>query len=410
MVNEILTLTGPIGYDERVTSIQDHVYHPYTTSYNYNDEIRIVIQNQDLYVLPHKSCIYIEGRVEIANTAADAAAAARVTPCFSNNAAGFLFNEIRYELNGATIDTCKNVGITSTIKGYLSYTPGETNRLETSTWKKESNKRSAQGHFNACIPLKNILGFAEDYRNIMMNAKHELFLLRSNSDLNVFTGANNLSSIIIDKIQWRVPHVSVADAEKLKLMQIIDKKQDVQLNFRTWELYEYPVLPTTDKHIWSVKASSQLNTPRFIVVAFQTNKHNSITADKSRFDHCQLSNLKLFLNSECYPYDNLNTNFEQNQYAVLYEMYCRFQEAFYHDRPEHNASPILTYSEFKNISPLVVIDCSHQNETLKKGIIDIRIEFQTRINIPAQTTAYCLIIHDNIITYNPYSNTVNKLV
>lgn len=89
-------------------------------------------------------------------------------------------------------------------------------------------------------------------------------------------------------------------------------------------------------------------------------------------------------------------------------MYARFQEAFYHDRPSYYAAPMLKLDEFKTIAPMVVIDCSHQNETLKKSIIDIRIELQTRKNIPANTTAYCLIVHDNLITYNPYSNIVTR--
>jgi len=37
-----------------------------------------------------------------------------------------------------------------------------------------------------------------------------------------------------------------------------------------------------------------------------------------------LSNLKVHLNSESYPYDNPNVDFRKNQYAHLYEMYTRF--------------------------------------------------------------------------------------
>lgn len=408
MDSEALNLRAPIGYDDKITSIQDHAYSPYTTSFNLNDEIRIVIQSQDLYVLPHKSYIYIEGRIVVNVPDGNAPEAARVPPNFVNNAAAFLFNEIRYELNGFPIDVCKNVGISSTMKGYISFCPKDMSRMQISSWNKDSNTPAAAGYINFCIPLKSIFGFAEDYRNIIMNAKHELILLRSNSDVNVFVGTNNISSITIDKIQWRIPHVVVTDAEKLKLMQIINKKQQLQLNYRTWELYEYPVLPTTDKHVWSVKASSQLNTPRFIVVAFQTGRNNNIAADKSRFDHCNLSDLKVYLNSESYPYENLNIHFGNYQYAILYEMYARFQESFYHDRSPCYSAPMLSFEEFRTIAPMVVIDCSHQNETLKKSIVDIRIEFQTRENIPANTTAYCLIVHDNIVTYNPYSNIVNR--
>lgn len=407
MGDEILDLRAPIGYNDTITNIAYHTYSPFTTSFNHNDEIRIVIQNQDLYVLPHKSYIYIEGTV-VVNPAADAEAGARIPPNFVNNAAAFLFDEIRYELNGFQIDSCKNAGVTSSIKGYISFSPNDIARMNNAGWNKESNTPAIQGTINFCIPLKNIFGFAEDYQNIVMNAKHELILLRSRNDTNALVGANNISSITINKVQWHVPHVSVSDEQKLRLLQIIDKQLDVPLHYRTWELYEYPALPQTDKHIWSVKASSHLNTPRYIVIAFQTNRNNRIGADKSRFDHCNLNDLKVFLNSESYPYESLNLNFDNQQIAVLYDMYARFQESFYHDRPACCAAPMLTLAEFRDNAPIIVIDCSHQDEILKKGIIDIRIEFQTRNNIPANTAAYCLIVHDNIVSYNPYSNIVSR--
>lgn len=420
MGDEMLDLRAPIGYSDTITNLEYHAYTPFTNSFGYNDEIRIVIQNQDLYVLPHKSYIYIEGTVNSVLPAAAAAGAteaetaaanrARVVPSLVNNAAAFLFDEIRYELNGFQIDACKNVGITSTLKGYVSFTPYDLTRMENTSWNKDSNTQITAGHISFCMPLKNIFGFAEDYQNILMNAKHELILLRSRNDLNALTGENNISTITIDKVQWRMPHVSVSDTQKLRLLQIIDKQLDVPLHYRTWELFEYPALPRNDKHIWGVKASSQLNTPRYVIIAFQTNRNNAITADKSRFDHLNLSDLKVYLNSECYPYESLSANFTNHQIAILYDMYARFQESFYHDRPAYCAAPMLTPTEFRINAPIIVIDCSHQNEALKKGIIDIRIEFQTRTNVPANTAAYCLIVHDNIIAYNPYSNIVTRSV
>lgn len=420
MSDEILDLRAPVGYSDTITNLEYHAYNPYTNSFGYNDEIRIVIQNQDLYVLPHKSYLYIEGTVNLNQpppaaagadqAAVDAANTARDPPLLINNAAAFLFDEIRYELNGFQIDLCKNVGITSTMKGYISYTPNDSVRMANAGWNTYSNTQIGNGHINFCIPLKHIFGFAEDYQNILMNAKHELILVRSRNDQNAMFGRNDIATITIDKVQWRVPHVSVSDTEKLRLLQIVDKQLDVPLHYRTWELYEYPVLPRNDKQIWSVKASSQLNTPRYIVLGFQTNRNNRILADKSRFDHCQLNDLKVYLNSECYPYESLNLNFDNEQISVLYDMYVRFQESFYHDRPACCAAPTLTLEEFRNNAPLIVIDCSHQNEALKKGIIDIRIEFQTRRNIPANTAAYCLIIHDNLVSYNPYSNIVSRSV
>lgn len=410
MGDEILNLNGAINVEDAITGWQLHAYNPYTNQFGSHQEIRIVIQHQDLYVQPHESYIYIEGQVRVTAVDANAPENARNLPNFVNNAAGFLFDEIRYEINGFQIDCCKNVGITSTLKGYASYTPENMNRMEIASWKIESDQTAAEGYINFCIPLRSIFGFAEDHRNIIMNAKHELILLRSRDDLNCFVGMNNLSTIQINKIQWRIPHINVSDAAKLQLLKVLDRQQPIQLHYRTWELYEYPTLPTTNNHVWSVKSSSHLNKPRYIFVAFQTNRNHRIHTDRSRYDHCNLSDLKVYLNSESYPYENLNVNFTNNQYAVLYDMYCRFQETYYHDRAPYTAVPLLSFEEYGTNAPIIVIDCSRQNEKLKNSIVDIRIEFQTREVIPANTTAFCLIIHDNIVSYNPYSNIMNRVL
>lgn len=43
--------------DESIIKKDYHTYTPYLQSFNNNDEIRISIQNQDLYLLPNESYI-----------------------------------------------------------------------------------------------------------------------------------------------------------------------------------------------------------------------------------------------------------------------------------------------------------------------------------------------------------------
>lgn len=401
-MSNILNIRGSVDFDDSITSKQFHSYNPYTSSYNNCDEIRIAIQQQDLYLLPHDSYIYIEGKIE-----KDASATEEV-PNIVNNAPAFLFDEIRYELNGIEIDKCKNVGVTTSMKGYLSFLPDDMNRMEIAGWNIDEYKKAESGYVSYCIPLKNIFGFAEDYQNIVLNAKHELILIRSRNDTNIFCGENNIVKFQMNKIQWRIPHIQVSDSEKIELLRFIERQKTVQMAYRSWELFEHPSLPENDKHIWSVKTSLQVNTPRYIIIGFQTNRNNQIKQDKSNFDHCNITDLKVYLNSICYPYENLNIDFDKQQYGVLYDMYAKFQESYYHDKLYY--SPLLSLSNFKTIAPLIVIDCSRQNESLKKSVVDLRIEMQTKKNIAAQTTAYCLIIHDNLVLYNPYTNSVNRMI
>jgi len=55
---------------------------------------------------------------------------------------------------------------------------------------------------------------------------------------------------------------------------------------------------------------------------------------------------------------------------------------------------------------LFAFDCSRQNESLKTGSIDVRVEFEATANIPANTSAYCLMIHEVIKEYRPMSGLV----
>ena len=56
------------------------------------------------------------------------------------------------------------------------------------------------------------------------------------------------------------------------------------------------------------------------------------------YNTCKLTNVKLYLNSEFYPYDDLNLNFNKRRAALLYDMYLRFRTSYYQIPCERNES------------------------------------------------------------------------
>jgi len=53
-------------FDDRIVKIETHIYNPFAnTTLEYSDEIRISIQQQDLYTLPCEIFLYIEGRLTV---------------------------------------------------------------------------------------------------------------------------------------------------------------------------------------------------------------------------------------------------------------------------------------------------------------------------------------------------------
>ncbi|XP_046746393.1 uncharacterized protein LOC124411344 [Diprion similis] len=381
-MSKILRIDASPVYNNGINQVIVHVHNPYANSfYNNNDEIRILIQQQNLCVLRSESIIYIQGK------SFKIVACARNYPIDSELEKNFrcvFFDEIRYELNGVEIDRCKNVGITSTLKNYISLDQSKKNAMEIFGWKDE------------------------DYKKIVANARHELILIRNRTDKNCYktSAAAEDMRLEITKLQWRIPHVMPSDVEKLSLLRILEKNQPIQMCFRSWSLHEYPNLPKSKMQVWPIKIATQLEKPRYVIFALQRNRKENVKNHASYFDHCDLRNVKLFLNSDSYPYENLNVSCKNEQFALLYDMYAKFQNSYYGIENR----PILDMQTYIKDAPIMVIGCSRQNESIKSATVDIRIEFVSETDIENGTAAYRLILHDRIVEYTPLTNVVRKLL
>ncbi len=394
----MLDIESPAEYSEVVTGMEFHAHRPYaSTTFGNNDEVRIPISQQDIITAPFESTLHVSGTVS-GKKGGNAVAVKLV-----NNAIAFLFDDIRYEIGGMEIDRTKNVGITSTLKNILSIRDEEKHNLENACWFGPGTSKEIK-QFSFSIPLRLLLGVAEDYKRIIVNVKQELILLRSASDLNalVTTEDNVTFELKITNVYWRVPHITVSDSLRLKLLRMVEKDTPVQIPFRSWELHEFPQLPSTSLQSWTIKTSSQLEKPRYVIVAFQTDRKNNLKKDMSCFDACSIKNIRLYLNSQYYPYDKQNGDI-----AIFYESFARFQSSYY---GQSTRWPALTLDDFESKSPLYVIDCSHQNDSIKTGPVDIRLEFETTADFPDKTSAYCLLLHDSHFVYTLLTGSVKKLM
>lgn len=48
----------------------------------------------------------------------------------------------------------------------------------------------------------------------------------------------------LERIEWRVLHVSVNDETRLKLLNALKNNKSIYIPFRKWELYELPSMRT----------------------------------------------------------------------------------------------------------------------------------------------------------------------
>lgn len=313
---------------------------------------------------------------------------------FVHNFPSFLFSDARYELNGIEIDRIKNVGITSTMK--LTASSCESNTFGYNQFCNSMHKKDAQSSkeyvYDVLITLSIWFGFCDDYRKVIFNGRHELILNRSQNNNNCLTTVKDKTNttvvnIKVNKIEWKMPHITLADDVKTDMCNFITRNKQIPIQHRSWDLYEYPVLPETTNHIWSVKTVSHLHKPRYVLVAFRNDVKTRKPEDSSIFDisEMHINSVRLHLNSNVYPYHMHEFDIPNGRYSELYQAYANIQKSYYNGTEGKNLFT-LDFGEFQT-DTIFAFDTSHADECIAHGAIDIRLEIKSSKNIPDKTTA-----------------------
>lgn len=235
--DKIEVFSEPI-FDNSIVSFEEHTYKPYgSPTFKSSDEIRISVNFQDIILDISESYIYIEGTFKPKDA---------TKKCFlSNNTLAFLFDEIRYEMGGEEVVNVRKPGITTTLKTIASVDPFQAKILVSSGWGLNEQRQTLVDEtshvFSGKLPLRYLMGFAEDYNKGIFNVKQELILIIARNFTNCYIGEVD-ADIKIDKIEWKIRHIIPDDRQKLKIMTRMNKGANIQIPYRKWDLYELPAL------------------------------------------------------------------------------------------------------------------------------------------------------------------------
>jgi len=238
--------------DETIEEYEYHEYEPITgTNLNNPGEIRITIQNQDIFTHPCESYLLVEGRLTKED---DTAFADPDVITLTNKCIMHLFSNIKYQLSEHEVESLFYPGQATTMLGLLKYPDDFSksvglNQLwykdDTATASVDDNNGfkirqsyitrlpNPKGSFSFRIPLKHIFGFGENYDKIVYGFTQRLTLVRkANSDEIFKAAAADHGKIDIQKISWFMPHVFPADAQKFQLYKTIESKSKLPVAYR----------------------------------------------------------------------------------------------------------------------------------------------------------------------------------
>jgi len=299
--SEILNITETSIVDESIEKFEFHEYEPVTgTTLNSAGEIRINIEQQDLFTHPSEAYLMFEGR--LTKAANDGAYADADVVALTNNGLMHLFNQISYQLSNQDIETVFHPGQATTMLGLLRY-PGDFSKAQglNQLWQKDTlataaiatnagfatrqsyliKKPTTKGTFSFMVPLKHIFGFCDDYNKVVYGFKHTLTLVRKADDDTIFrANAADAGKVNLHKISLFMPHVLPSDMEKLQLYKTIESKVTVPVAYRARQCDTITV-PQSTTFSWRLSVKTSPEKPRYIVVAFQTDKSGNQEANPS---------------------------------------------------------------------------------------------------------------------------------
>ncbi|CAG9818873.1 unnamed protein product [Phaedon cochleariae] len=394
-------------FDESITKVEWRTYHPYVKSFEKNDIIDITINQADVWLAMFEGVLIVKAKLEVVGGG---------TGTLTHNAGAYLFESCTYELCNKELDAARYPGITSTVRGYLCYAPEDSHHLAIAGWNYPNAPiLNADKTFTMNIPLKHLFSIFNDHQ-VATLGKQSIRLVRSRTDANsvkvVERPSNSIQGapltqssvrIIIDSITLKVPHLTPNDDIKFQLLKRVRADEPMIVAFRKWELHELPALTqNSTTEVWSVKTCSAMESPRYIVVFFQTKKIDDIHEDVTLFDHANIKSLRLALNGDYYPQERVLLDFSNNQYADAHFNYSEFNKSYQNCVQKR---PLVNFSDFKT-HPMFVIDCSRRSLGPKASTVDIKLEIEATTGFPAGTKAYCIIIHDQIMEHLPLSEIV----
>ena len=435
---DILQITEDIPVDDSIYDYEYKEYNPIAgTDFN-RGSIVITIESQDIYTHPAESFLNIEGQL-IKNN--DAYYLENDNVALINNGIMYLFSDVRYHLASHEIEVLQNPGHATTMLGLLKY-PDDFTKSQglNQVWAPDKEVGTPivgnnegfkmrqnyiinmpegndnKGKFNFKIPLKHFLGFCEDYKKILYGMQQRLTLTRTGDNNAILKGNAAAGGAAVDgkvkltKVSWFMPHVIPSDAYRLQLDKIIEKKEKIPVGYRMLQCDNLPVPAGVGTFTWRLGVKSSPDIPRFIIVGFQTEKHNDQTKNPAIFDHCEVRNIYVTLNAKRYPDTDYENNFTINKFSRIYGDAASFKKKFY-NMDELISNLNISPDNYKKLYPLFVFDVTKQSEKLKTSVSDIHIKASFNGDNPqADIIAYAVIISDHLFHFVSDGSKITNIV
>lgn len=400
-------------YDHTITREQDKIYFPISLS-NINSVNQIttfIIGEPNGFLNIKKAKFQICGKVVQAD-GTDYPKGTNVL--LIDNYVGYIFKRIELKKHSKQLDMIDNVGQCSLIKGTVSYSADLSGPTINSGYQ---SKCKGGGNFSAVGKLSNLcLGFFKDITTPVYKGGFELNFLRNSDNDALFRDINDknelagVGKIIIEEFIIRIPYVVYDDMNKIKLINeltSLSNRNEYIFSFKSWQCIEDRNLSgkTYTKDITNMYRN--IHNPVFAIIAFQTDKLDNQLKDPIQFNHCNLRNIWLDVDTLRYPEELMNLDFKKDKFSIAYDMLMDYKNVY--NRSHRDLSLMyITPQQFKDTRPFFVINMSRQPSQISGSKTSIVLHAEFNEDVPANTICYICLVSGTEFFYDLSNNTIRE--
>ena len=121
-----------------------------------------------------------------------------------------------------------------------------------------------------------------------------------------------------------------------------------------------------------------------------------------------LGNAYVMLNSDRYPAVCYNLSFANQKFSRVYGDAALFGVKFF-DMDELITQSNITTNDYKTLYPLFTFDIIKQQEKFKSSVVDIQIKANFIENVPANKSAFALVISDKMLSFQSDGNKMSVI-
>ena len=413
----VLDINQNISYEHGITQVDGIHHYPYNlTNVGPNDEIRITINQKNVYTLPCNAQLHITAKLKDYDTTK-----------FSLDGNGILhaFTEAAYYINGEPIEIITNVGLTNNVRGILLITQKNSQIVSDAGLTADNpyksfmtiNATDKSAELRVIIDLKYIFSFCADYQKPLIYSNQEIVFKRTSHDKNIFksliaiTADDALPTLEIEKLSIRMPYIKVEPEFQNKYLQFLKNNTPITIQTHEWRLYENVNVPQTTDLRWPIKTINENDRITHVIVFFQTGRRNEYSKTLFNFDHCTVRDMKVYIGQQYFPRDTYNTDFEKNDFSLSYNDFKYFEYQYNKFRklmPE--SSTTISMEEYKIHFPLFVIPVMNREIEIKNGIADLLVQVQTRKAIPANTIMYAIVVSQRVFVQTLQDDKIESIM